>query len=85
MTEFYVVWETNVDADSPREAAEQARADQTRPGTWATVFDVREIRTGKTTRVDLLENESVDYERPPSMPWPWESNEAKRRYMERSP
>lgn len=57
MNGYHVIWEMDIDADSPREAAEQARDNQTRPGTWAVVFDVTDPRTGKTTRVDLLGDE----------------------------
>lgn len=58
MNGYHVIWEMDIDADSPLEAAVQARENQTRPGTWSVVFDVTDPRTGKTTRVDLLDNES---------------------------
>jgi hypothetical protein len=38
--EYRVTWEIDVEADSPRQAAEKARAAQVRPGTIATVFTV---------------------------------------------
>jgi hypothetical protein len=38
--EHVVRWEITVEADTPREAAEKARASQLRPDTTATVFDV---------------------------------------------
>lgn len=40
--EYRVTWIIDVDAASPREAAEKARAAQTRPDTTATVFQVQE-------------------------------------------
>ena len=49
-----VRWEIDVDAEMPREAAEQARQIQLDYNSTAVVFDVRDA-TGKTTRVDLLE------------------------------
>jgi hypothetical protein len=41
---YRVRWEIEVEAETPREAAEQARHYQTKPGTTATVFAVAEIR-----------------------------------------
>jgi hypothetical protein len=38
--EYRVTWVIDVHADNPRDAAEQARAAQVRPGTTATVFQV---------------------------------------------
>jgi hypothetical protein len=60
MTEYKVIWEMDIEAGSPREAAEQARAAQARPGTWAVVFDVGDP-DGVITRVDLLADVSEDY------------------------
>jgi hypothetical protein len=85
MTDYKVVWESDVTADSPREAAERARADQVRPGSWATVFDVTDPN-GVTWRIDLMD----DAEEPPSVPnghgdWPWEREAKGRQHMERSP
>ena len=51
---YRVTWEIDIEADSPREAAELARACQVRPGTTAVVFDCAD-ESGETTRVDLLE------------------------------
>ena len=48
---YRVVWEIDVDADDPVEAAKQARKLQ-EPGTSALVFDVVG-KKGKKTRVDL--------------------------------
>ena len=38
--EFRVIWEIDIDAQGPKEAARQARAIQLTPGMSATVFDV---------------------------------------------
>ena len=56
MANYSVVWEIDIEADSPEEAAETARYYQTVSGTTATVFEVWD-KMGKITRVDLLENE----------------------------
>jgi hypothetical protein len=42
MTQYLVRWEIDIEADSPQEAAEKARACQTRWRSTATVFDVFE-------------------------------------------
>ena len=41
MTAYSVLWEIDIDAASPQEAAEKARAIQERPDCAATVFDVQ--------------------------------------------
>jgi hypothetical protein len=53
--EFRVIWEVEIEADSPKEAAQQARAIQLTPGMSATVFDVWAHVTGKMHRIDLIE------------------------------
>lgn len=40
MPEYRVVWEVELDANSPEEAAKMAQAMQRDPTSWATVFDV---------------------------------------------
>jgi hypothetical protein len=45
--EFRVIWEVEIEADSPLEAAQQARAIQLTPGMSATVFDVWAYTAGK--------------------------------------
>jgi hypothetical protein len=52
--EFRVIWEIEIDAHSPREAAEAARAEQRRD-TSATVFDVWEHVGNKMHRIDVAE------------------------------
>jgi hypothetical protein len=53
--EFRVIWEIDIDADGPKEAAHQARAIQQTPGMSATIFDVWAHMAGKMYRVDLVE------------------------------
>lgn len=43
MKSYRVKWEIDVDAETPEDAARQALAAQRRPGTTATVFDVRDF------------------------------------------
>lgn len=50
---YRVVWEIDIDAGSPREAAEKALAIQRRAGSSAVVFDVRG-EDAELTRVDLF-------------------------------
>ncbi len=52
--EFRVIWEIDIDADSPMEAAQEARTVQLRPDTTATVFSVWE-HAGMMHRIDLAE------------------------------
>ena len=47
-----VTWQIDLEADSPREAAEKALEIQRNPDSIATVFDVVN-GAGKKTRVDL--------------------------------
>ena len=51
--EFRVIWEVEIDADNPAEAAQKARAIQLTPGMSATVFDVWAHVAGKMHRIDL--------------------------------
>jgi hypothetical protein len=53
--EFRVIWEIEIDADSAKEAAQEARAVQLTPGMSATVFDVWAHAAGKMHRIDLVE------------------------------
>lgn len=53
--EYLVTWEVNVWADSPRDAAERARAMQTVPKTTAVAFTVADIESDELTEIDLLE------------------------------
>jgi hypothetical protein len=53
--EFRVIWEIEIEADSPNEAAQEARVIQLTPGMSATVFDVWAHAAGKMHRIDLIE------------------------------
>lgn len=53
--EFRVIWEIEIEADSPKEAAQEARAIQVTLGMSATVFDVWAYVAGKMHRIDLVE------------------------------
>ena len=50
---YHVIWEIDIYARSPREAAKQAQAIQQDKDTTATVFDVTGEDSDKTVRVDL--------------------------------
>jgi hypothetical protein len=66
--EYRVAWAIDVDADSPREAAQAARDAQTREGTIATVFEVAQRvgeRYGERVVVDLDEADEETPVRPP--------------------
>lgn len=54
-TNYRVSWEIDVLASSPEEAAREARAAQTRPGTMATVFTVQGEGFTDPVAVDLTE------------------------------
>lgn len=49
---YHVLWEIDLDADSPREAAELALSIMLDSESTATTFDVTD-EAGETTRVDL--------------------------------
>ena len=51
---YHVIWEIDVDATSPLDAAKQALACMQERGTHAVVFDVID-ESGASKRVDLLE------------------------------
>jgi hypothetical protein len=51
--EFRVIWEIDIEADSPEQAVEGARALQLRPDMSATVFEVWDHAKQRTHRVDL--------------------------------
>lgn len=54
---YNVIWEIDVDARSPMEAAKEALKVQRDPGSTATFFEVREHGGGEPKSIDL---ESVD-------------------------
>jgi hypothetical protein len=51
--EFRVIWEIDIHAESPEQAAEEARTVQLRPDMPATVFEVWDYAKQKMHRVDL--------------------------------
>jgi hypothetical protein len=53
--EFRVTWEIEIEADSAKQAAQEARIIQLTPGMSATVFDVWAHAAGKMHRIDLVE------------------------------
>jgi hypothetical protein len=53
--EFRVIWEIEIEADSPKEAALEVRVLQLTPAMSATVFDVWAHVAGKMHRIDLVE------------------------------
>jgi hypothetical protein len=53
--EFRVIWEIDIEAEGPKEAAQQAREIQLIPGMSGTVFDVWAYAAGKMHRIDLVE------------------------------
>jgi hypothetical protein len=52
---YHVVWEIDIYAQSPREAAKEAQAIQQDKVSTATVFDVTEEDGDRTVRIDLGE------------------------------
>jgi hypothetical protein len=50
-----VIWEIEIEADTPKAAVQQARAIQLNPGMTATVFDVWAHAAGKMYRIDMIE------------------------------
>jgi hypothetical protein len=59
MKTYRVVWEIDIDADTPREAAKKALAIQRDFGSDATYFDVKD-GDGTVTEVDLEDEEVVE-------------------------
>jgi hypothetical protein len=53
--EFRVIWEIEIEADSPKEAVQRAREVQLRPDMPATVFDVWDHARQKMHRLDVSE------------------------------
>jgi hypothetical protein len=53
--DFRVIWEIEIEADSPKGAAQEARTIQLTPGMSATVFNVWAHASEKMHRIDLVE------------------------------
>jgi len=58
MKRYICIWEIDIEADTPEEAAEMARQAQ-HEGTWATVFTVKDCDAQVTHTVDLHEQRGV--------------------------
>lgn len=55
---YLVTWTIDIEATSPKKAAEKALAIQRNPSSIATVFDVCEHQTDKTETIDLYLEEN---------------------------
>lgn len=55
MNGYRIIWEIDLDADDPREAAKKALAYIGNPDSLAHIFDVTDDFTGQMTRIDLDE------------------------------
>jgi hypothetical protein len=53
--EYRVIWEIDIEAATPAEAVQEARAIQLTPGMTASVFDVWAYGARKMHRIDLIE------------------------------
>lgn len=56
MMQYFVRWEIDIEADSPREAAEIARVIQLDAGSTAVVFDVQKPGEDDFEMIDLEED-----------------------------
>ncbi len=61
MPQFKIEWTIDIDADTPREAAEKALEIQRRVGSSAVVFNLTD-ENGEQGRIDLDEDEGEDPE-----------------------
>lgn len=57
-TRYHVVWEIDIEAESPREAAEEAWAIMCHPDSNANYFEVFD-QNGDKTNVDLMDEAGV--------------------------
>jgi hypothetical protein len=63
MTSYFVEWSIDIDADSPREAAEKALEIQRDPSSSATVFSVIKYDSdGSKSLIDLDDDEDEGWE-----------------------
>jgi len=53
MTQYRVVWEIDIDAETPDDAAEAALLVQRDPDSIATFFTVEDLETGERASIDL--------------------------------
>ncbi len=68
MTEFRVVWEIDIEAATPKQAAERAFAIQRDPESMATVFAMTDP-SGVTTEIDLLDEPDWELVTAKLPPW----------------
>jgi len=61
MKEYRVTWKIDLDAESPRGAAKQARVIQRDLKSTATVFSVINTKTGEPFMVDLFEEQTYHF------------------------
>lgn len=59
MKTYHIMWEMDIEADSPRLAAARAREVQLDQTSIATVFDVIERDGEDIQRIDLLDDEQI--------------------------
>lgn len=57
MNSYLVIWAINIDAETPKEAAKQARGMQAAKGTLAKVFDIYDQETLKPLETVDLSNQ----------------------------
>jgi hypothetical protein len=55
MAQYRIIWSIDIEADSPEQAAHQARQYQLDPDSTATVFAVTDADTGQEQVVDLID------------------------------
>lgn len=55
--EYLVTWKIDIDADSPKEAAQKALMIQRDNESEATYFEIKDKKTKKVTKIDLEEQD----------------------------
>ncbi len=66
MNHYCISWNIDIEAETPREAAEEALKVQRDPESMATVFEVRD-KTGNITTIDLEEERGEEDAEMPGM------------------
>lgn len=61
MKSYRVIWEIDIEAESPEDAAREAMLIQHDPTSWASVFDVYDA-DGNQTQVDLSAIDEFEYD-----------------------
>ena len=75
MIDYHVIWEIDIPAETPKEAAEQAFKIQQDPETLATIFSMRDP-TGTVTEIDLFDNPEWELVRQNDNPPSWANVDA---------